>query len=223
MERRKRYKLLLFMCCLIFMIAGFYAGYYININYFKNPEINNDSSINKQFTEVEKNNHDSMNSVQNIDHGEIDYTVEGAKNIVEATENRKESKITYDTKIILKEKFLQCNHETTEMLNVSDELLGLTKKEFESIYPKWQVESFNSSEIVLYGEINDKCPSHYLVKQHEGKIAVIYQGSYKKNQIKQIINVNIDQLRQEDKENIIKGINIDSDKELAQFIEDYIS
>ncbi len=135
-------------------------------------------------------------------------------------EDKIQAKVNKDTKILITYIYLKCGHSETEQIESSDYMIGLGQEEFKQLNSQWYIESFNSDQIIISVNMDEKCKEHYILKEYKDKIGVFYQDN---NELKEIINIDIRQLRQDDMLRLQKGIEINSKKELAEIMEDFAS
>lgn len=228
MARRRSYRLVTF-CCFIILLISFGFGYYINTPDRANNKDNkqvaqNDKSNAGEIEKIEKSNTEEKVNIDNPNHegGEGEANNEG---IIEPVNiDIQKQRITINTRVTFKRNYLKCNHQLTEEVNAPQDLINLTEEELKKLYPNWKVESFGSERVVLSTDVDEQCPNHYIVKEYDGKVGLFYQIPVNgKDFIRDIGNINIEQLRQDDREKLKKGIAVDSDEELAQLLEDFTS
>ena len=122
------------------------------------------------------------------------------------------------------EKFYKgCGHTTKETIDIPKELVNMTEEELQQKYEKWTIKEFKEREVYLYREIDANCSSHFVVKEDGGKVAVFSQITDNNVQLKEITDIDFDNLRDEDKELIREGVALYGEEELSSFIEDFES
>lgn len=122
------------------------------------------------------------------------------------------------------EKFYKgCGHTTKETIDIPKELVNMTEEELQQKYEKWTIKEFKEREVYLYREIDANCSSHFVVKEDGGKVAVFSQITDNNVQLKEITDIDFDNLRDEDKELIREGVVLYGEEELSSFIEDFES
>lgn len=215
MRRRKSYKLVTF-CCLLFLIIGFGFGYY--------HDTWNDTKKEEEQLLTKQNRQLSPGQTQALESNHITPVTEAQeRGAIDLPAEEGQERIDYDTKVIFKRNYLKCSHKTVEELQAPDEMINLTRERLQENYPEWKIERFGIDEVILSTDVDEKCLKHYIVKEYNGKIGVYYQSALVENPLKQLIDINIQQLREEDREKLKQGIYVNSDQELAQIIEDFTS
>ncbi|MCG8500652.1 MAG: BofC C-terminal domain-containing protein [Firmicutes bacterium] len=215
MRRRKSYKLVTF-CCLLFLIIGFGFGYY--------HDTWNDTKKEEEQLLTKQNRQLSPGQTQALESNHITAVTEAQeRGAIDLPAEEDQERIDYDTKVIFKRNYLKCSHKTVEELQAPDEMINLTRETLKEHYPEWKIERFGIDEVILSTDVDEKCLKHYIVKEYNGKIGVYYQSALVENPLKQLIDINIQQLRDEDREKLKQGIYVNSDQELAQIIEDFTS
>ena len=74
----------------------------------------------------------------------------------EVKANSIETRITPNTKIVLKQFFKECKHIVNEEIDMPKELVNKTEKEIKEKYIDWEVIEFSNEKVVLYKEIDDR-------------------------------------------------------------------
>jgi len=136
--------------------------------------------------------------------------------------NTSEDKITPNTTIIKKVYYIDCEHIKQKEEKASENLINMTKSEFQTQYIGWEIQRFTNSEVVIYKEVHDYCGEHYLIKEENGKIVVYKIDKYDK-EIEKIEETEIETnyLTEADLEKIKEGIKVYSKKEVSKFLEDF--
>lgn len=197
MNYRFKYTLLF---SLVFFVLSFAFGYFIMDN--KINKENNEISINHQ-------NNDG-NDVAGIE-------------IV-----REENRITPNTKILWKTFYKECGDSTTLETEAADEMINFTKSEFEEYlnktYPNHRLIDFSSSKVSLYEEKDHLCKNHFVVGTEKDRIAIFRIGDNGERILDKLFDdYPISVLRELDQEKIREGIIVDSEDELYNLLENFIS
>lgn len=123
--------------------------------------------------------------------------------------------------ITFKKFYKKCGHETSQHLEVPEELVNKTQKELQEKYNGWDIEKFSDTEIILSKDEEGVCGEHFIVRNNEGKVT-IYQiledGSEKEYEVTDIAT---EYLTDTDKINMEKGIEVNGKQNLNQLIEDF--
>lgn len=135
--------------------------------------------------------------------------------------------INYETRLIYKTLYTQCEDIIEEVRSPVSELIGLNKDGLEEYLIgnqlDWEIECFSKEKVVLSQQLNKICPNHYLVSVNKGCIAIYkyYEDGEKKLIQQTDIPINI--LPVVDQEKLQKGILVNTEKEVNQLLEDYSS
>ena len=84
-----------------------------------------------------------------------------------------------------------------------------------------RIKSFSEREVVLQKAIEGESTQHYIIGEYEGYIAVFYEKYINDTNIKEITNIPLESLPQEEQDRIKKGIKITGKEELMKFLESY--
>ena len=91
-------------------------------------------------------------------------------------------------------------------------------------YPDIRIISFSVNKIVLQEERDHLCQNHYIVGKSDGKIAIYGIDENGDEFLDRIFNdYPISLLKKIDQEELIKGIKVDSEEELSDVLENFIS
>ncbi len=139
-----------------------------------------------------------------------------------------EERISPNTFVEKRIYYKQCEHSITKLDNVNEEIINMTEVQFREYikenYPNIKILSFSPKKIVLREERNHLCPNHYIIGEFDGKIA-IYRineegGKYLDKVFK---DYPISLLKEIDQEKLKNGIIVDSEEELSDVLENFIS
>lgn len=141
---------------------------------------------------------------------------------------KEENRITPNTFIEERIHYKECGHLISNVYLAKDEMVNLTEDELvEYLYtnlPSLDLISFSNLKVVLWGEKNHLCKDHYIVGEENGKIAIfsidedgerILDKVFVEYPINILINI--------DQEKIKEGIIVNSEDELSNILQDYIS
>lgn len=135
--------------------------------------------------------------------------------------NSEEEKVSPNCSFVQKVYYKNCEHTTSQYLELPTELVNLTEEQVAEKYPDCKIESFTSNEIILYKEADAECGEHYLIKDNEGQLTVyqiLEDGTEKEIEV---TGVTTEYLPETDKINMKDGIRVNGKKELNQLIEDF--
>lgn len=121
-----------------------------------------------------------------------------------------------------------CDHVITKVNAATEEFVNMNKDEIvdylEENYPNKKLISFSSSKITLGITKNHLCENHYIVGEKDDLIAIF---KVNENGEKVLENVLIDHpisiLMEVDQQKLIEGIVVDSEDELSEVLENFIS
>lgn len=198
---------------IVVFIVGVSVGLYTGTNGAENKNIS-------------QNSNDYIEPIQDIVIKKVqekskELNSSGEENVVEVLKT--EEKVSPYAKLVIKKKFLKCNHTTVSIVDVPKELVNLPKRELEEKYSGWKIEKFSPDEVILYREIGANCEDHFVLKEKDGNLAIYNEPDENKMNLIEILSVNLDLLSEEDKSNLQEGIRIYGKDELNSLIEDYTS
>lgn len=119
------------------------------------------------------------------------------------------------------ETFYTCGHTKKETLSADDNIAGKTKSEIEDIHPDWKIESFDSDFISVKINSNEDCGNHYVIKLKDDTLFV-----YKKANPNEVIKqqkINTSMLLQEEISDLENGINAETEFEVLEILESFVS
>ena len=141
---------------------------------------------------------------------------------------REEDRISPNTDIVLKIYYNSCNHSITRLKTADDEIINMTEKQFieyiRGNYPERKIISFSPREIVLREERKHLCPNHYIIGEANGYIAIYGIDEEGKKYLDKVFkDYPISLLKEIDRKKLINGIVVDSEEELSDVLENFIS
>lgn len=195
----KRFKYILIFSFILFVLS-FSFGYFIM-----------DNNIKK-----EQNNISTRRPIDEIDDNEDIEIV------------HEENRITPSTVIEERIHYKVCDDIPTVENNAPVELVNMTKEELveylESNSPEVRLVSFSSERIVLWSEKDQLCTNHFIIGEENGKIAIFkIDDEGEKVLDKVFLEYPINILRPIDQEKLREGIRVNSEEDLSDIIENYIS
>lgn len=132
-----------------------------------------------------------------------------------------EEKVSPNAKILKKIYFTGCDHLIKESLEIPQQLVNKDKEEVKKYYNEWNVDSFSSDEITIYKEESGFCNQHYIVKEHNGVLAIYTQDENGQLTFKKDTEIQTMYLPETDLERVKQGIEVIGDMELNSVIGDY--
>jgi hypothetical protein len=210
---------MIYACIVLLIIVTIFTYYYVN------KIEDNNGILEHEETEYLFDNETENDIVKNVVKPDIVEVESNAKEGNEIETDIEDNKVLReDCVLVFITRYLACNHIDKKEVDIDRKLIGLNKENFQNIYPIWEIESFESQKVILKYEINDYCNHHYILKELDGKIGVFYLNETMEDEIKQTLDVNINNLREEDKNILLsEGIIVHGDENLAQIIEDFTS
>lgn len=102
-------------------------------------------------------------------------------------------------------------------------LINLTREDMEENFSEWHIEEFSSQEVVLKKTIDAQSTQHYIIKDYDGYLAIYYNTKELENILKDITDIPLESLSEDEQESIIKGLEIDGEENLIKLLENYHS
>ncbi|MCF6462753.1 BofC C-terminal domain-containing protein [Clostridium sp. Cult1] len=141
---------------------------------------------------------------------------------------KEEEKISPNVYIEKKTYYKACNHNITKLNELDEKIVNMTEKQYrdymEENFPNVKIISFSINRIVLREEKDHLCPNHYIIGESEGKIAIYRIDENGDRVLDRVFNdYSISLLKQIDQEKLKQGIRVDSEEELSNVLENFIS
>lgn len=141
---------------------------------------------------------------------------------------KEEGKISPNT--IIEERILykECGDLITNHQTPSSAVINMTKEEYTKHLLKegstLKIISFSNNKVVIWGERDFSCKEHYIIGEEDGNIAVFKIGENGERILyKNFVDYPIELLMELDQEKIQKGIRVNSEEELSDVLENFIS
>lgn len=192
--KRNRF-MAIFGFCIMFFIMSFYLGYQLM-----------DLSIEDKHI-VEEQSHTGDEDIEIV---------------------REENRISPNTFIEERTHYKDCGHLISNTELSQNEVVNLTRDEYEeylnTTYPNLRLISFSNIKIVVFGERNHLCQEHFVIGEQNGYIAIfnisengerILYKSFTDYPLSLLIDIDQDKLRE--------GIIVNSEEELSEILENFIS
>lgn len=142
--------------------------------------------------------------------------------------SKEEEKISPNT--IIEERILykECGDLIINNKTPGTNIINMTKEEYGSNLSKktffLKIVSFSSNKIVLWGEKDFLCDKHFIIGEEDSKIAIFRIGEQGEKVLYRIFeDYPVELLMELDQEKIKKGIRVDSEEELSDVLENFIS
>lgn len=138
-----------------------------------------------------------------------------------------ENIITPNTFIEKRTDYKECGHVESEIEQADSNIINMTRDKYEFYLndnTNYRLLSFSNVKITIWGERNHLCPNHYVVGESEGNIAVFSideNGNRVLDRVFEDYHINI--LQELDREKLIDGIVVDSQDEITEVLENFLS
>lgn len=140
---------------------------------------------------------------------------------------REEEKIRPNTDIEYIIYYTQCDHTIRESKKPDENMINMNEKDLDEYILSreldWKVVYFNNNKVIIKVNKEQICPNHYVLKEKDGRIAVYKINEQGEMDLKEIISHPVSLLREVDQEKLRKGIIVDSQEELINTLENFIS
>ncbi|NLW22724.1 MAG: hypothetical protein GXY88_05675 [Tissierellia bacterium] len=141
---------------------------------------------------------------------------------------KEDERISPNTFIERKTHYKTCNHNIIKLENADEKIINMTEEEFnnyiEENFPNVKIISFSIDEIKLEEERNHLCPNHYIIGVSNGKIAIYSIDENGERVLNKVFeDYPISLLKKIDQDKLIEGIVVDSEEELSNVLENFIS
>lgn len=135
--------------------------------------------------------------------------------------NAKEEKISPNCFIIMKTFYKNCGHETSQHLEIPEELVNKNREELKEKYFGWDIEKFSDTEIILSKYEDGKCGEHFIVRDNNGKVTIYEILADESEKVYEITDISTEYLTDTDRVNMQNGIEVNGKQNLNQLIEDF--
>src|SRR5699024_6483190 len=141
---------------------------------------------------------------------------------------KEEDRITTNTFIEKRIHYKECDHTVTSLNIADNEIINMDKKEYEdylkSNYPNLQLTSYSDNKIVLFGERNHLCKDHFIIGEEDSCLSIFkIDDDGERVLYKTFDDYPLSLFTQIDQENLREGIVVDSEDELSDVLENFIS
>ena len=141
---------------------------------------------------------------------------------------KEEQKITPNTIIEQRTLYKECGDLISTNAFPSSNIVNMNKDEYNNYLSNessiLRIVSFSSNKIVIWGEKDSLCTNHFIIGEENGNIAVFKIDSNGNKVIyKKFDDYPLELLMELDQEKIKKGIRVDSEEELSDVLENFIS
>jgi len=122
--------------------------------------------------------------------------------------------------IIIEKKYTKCGHVISSKIDVPIDMINLTESQLKLAFKNWNIVKFSPEKIIISQKIHSKCRNHFILKEKDGFVAVYYQQPIDGIALKEVTPLLAKNLPQKERSRLKDGIKIESQKELAQTLED---
>ena len=195
-------KKIIFLGILVFIVS-IGVGYVYSSLFFKNPDVNTKA---EQF---------ELNQIK-------DYAVQNYTKLqtLEAS-SVTEDKVSPNANFAIKQYYDECNHFNFKYSKLPKEIVNLSRQEVEDYFEDYEVEDFDSNNVVLAKEINGFCSEHFYIMLGDEHIEIMQvdtNGSFIPYQETEISK---EYLPEEDIEKLEEGIYVYGRGNINSVLEDY--
>lgn len=183
---------------IILFTVGAVAGFYV---YQKNNTQDSNMLEHKQLAVEEKIHNEQL------------------ENLI--TTSSSEKIISPNCMLIQKQYFKGCDHIIRNVEDIDEKYINCSQQEFEKDYKDWKIEEFTNNQITMYQEKEGFCNRHYIIKEHNGVLAIYTIDETGKENWKEDTEIQTIYLPEEDLVKIRQGIEAIGDTELHSTLEDF--
>jgi len=117
--------------------------------------------------------------------------------------------------------YQECQHTNIERDEIPKECVNQTENDLQEKYRDWKIKEFNQAEVTFYKEKEGICGQHYVIKEHQGYVAIYTVDSFGKETLKETTEIVTSYLPETDKLRLKEGIKVYGQENLNATIEDY--
>lgn len=174
-------------------------------------------SIGLLMMEKYKDKNNAINNSLNLDNKTKDIEISNQEDVV-----------TPNTILEERKYYSKCGHLLVDTSFPSNDIINKNEEEYSkylaSEHPNIRLISFSSSKLVLWEEKDQLCENHHIIGEMNGYIAVFNINESGEQVLNTLFeDYPISLLMDIDKERINKGIVVDSEDELSEILENFIS
>lgn len=141
---------------------------------------------------------------------------------------KEENIITPNTFIEKRVHYKECDHTITSLDIADKEIINMDKEKYEEYlkfnYPNFKLVSYSNTKIVIFGEKAYLCEEHFIIGELDGYLSIFKIGEDgEKILFKNFKDYPLSMLTETDQDNLRKGIVVDSEDELSDVLENFIS
>lgn len=141
---------------------------------------------------------------------------------------REENRITPNTFVEERIHYKECGHLISKVDLADDEYVNMTREDLKEFLfsneANLQLISFSNVKVVLWGEKNHLCQDHYIIGEEDGSIAIFKIDEKGERVLDKVFDeYPINVLMEVDQDKLKEGIIVNSEEELSNILENYIS
>ncbi len=217
MYKRRRSNGKIIVGCFILLLSGFLYGFFSNGGEEQNKPNNNEIAQLPSIP-IEENKNNEMDKPDNEVEDEEDDVSPVLQN---------DDIVTNNTKLIFKTYYEKTRDTLIKEKDVPTMMVGTSLEDFESYLEKnyygWNIREINKDFVELYQVSNQISPNHYVVKEHNGYLAVFYVNEEGDTELFKETEISISFLSNVDQQKLREGIIVKGEEGVNQILEDYSS
>jgi hypothetical protein len=126
-----------------------------------------------------------------------------------------------DWVVIFSTTYRQCGDTVIDTGPPPQEMIGLNLEGIRNLYPEWTVATFEKGKAQLTRSIDGLCPDmeRFRYVKLEGDRVNIYYGRPPKLMFKEFIVLEVEGLRQADRDRLSQGVTVEGDDGVAELLE----
>lgn len=134
-----------------------------------------------------------------------------------------EKKLLSNAEMVVKKYFENCNHSEISRTKIPYNLVNCTENEVKKKYSGWNIEKFESDEIILNRNFSTNCSEHYLIIERNGEVALYNELTSDKLNFIEKVDIDLELLPEYELRNLEEGVHLYKIDNVNSFIEDYVS
>ncbi|MTI47800.1 BofC C-terminal domain-containing protein [Sporosalibacterium faouarense] len=203
---KKKYIFTISILCVILTIIGFAYGYNL-----AGKRLNKDAKPNTPNEELQ-----GM-----LDKGDI---LSDDLPLIKRDENYISPNTTIEYVIY----YLKCGDKVTKIGRPSNDIVNMNKEGFVALinrsHSNWRVVSFSTEKVVIEIDKDQLCPNHFVIGVEDGKIAIYKINEDGDKVLEKVLeNAPISMLKATDQQKLKEGIIVNSEEEISDILENFIS
>lgn len=131
--------------------------------------------------------------------------------------------IQRDTEMVYQYYYTQDEMTKEQKEPAQDYLIGLNRKQLESIFQGWQLVYFSPEKVILRCSVEGTSTESYLLGVYEGCLAVFCEKEGNQIMLTEKTDIPIDVLPLAEQQQLREGIRVNGEENLAKLLADYTS